>query len=83
MSKWKKKYPAARRKARSNTGHLGVSLTHNVSKDGRKLEVICATAHDSKGKAVGRKFSVNKYGYDQAVKKAVAWRKEMLRQRDK
>ena len=64
-----------------NTGELGVSLTEYTNRSGKKRQVITVTAREKLGKAVNRKFSVDKLGYDQAVKKAVAWRKKVLRER--
>ena len=66
---------------RTNTGHLGVSLTEYKNKSGKKRKVITVTAREELGKAVNRKFSVDKLGYEKAVKEAVAWRKKVLNDR--
>ncbi|NNE90593.1 MAG: hypothetical protein HKN23_03010 [Verrucomicrobiales bacterium] len=70
-----------KRTPRTNTGHLGVSLTEYENKSGKKRKVITVTAREKLGKAVNRKFSVDKLGYEQAVKKAVSWRNKVLRDR--
>jgi len=72
-----------KRTPRTNTGHLGVSLTEYENKSGKKRQVITVTARQELGKAVNRKFSVDKLGYENAVKKAVAWRSKVLKDRAK
>ncbi len=72
-----------KRTPRTNTGHLGVSLTEYENKSGKKRRVITVTARQELGKAVNRKFSVDKLGYEKAVKKAVAWRNSVLKDRAK
>ena len=69
------------RKPRTNTGHLGVSITEYANKGGKKREVVTVTVRESLGKAVNRKFSVDKLGREQAIKKAVAWRSKVLKER--
>ena len=81
MAKLAKPLWKIKRTPRTNTGHLGVSLTEYANKSGKKRKVITVTARESIGKAVNRKFSVDKLGYEQAVKKAVAWRNKILRER--
>ena len=44
-------------------------------------KVITVTAREALGKAVNRKFSVDKLGYEKAVKAAVAWRAQILKGR--
>ena len=83
MAKLAKPLWKIKRTPRTNTGHLGVSLTEYANKSGKKRKVITVTARETIGKAVNRKFSVDKLGYDQAVKKAVAWRNKILRERGK
>ena len=72
MAKLAKPLWKIKRTPRTNTGQLGVSLTEYTNKSGKKRKVITVTARESIGKAVNRKFSVDKLGYEQAVKKAVA-----------
>ena len=69
------------RKPRTNTGHLGVSITDYANEGGKKREVVTVTVRESLGKAVNRKFSVDKLGREQAIKKAVAWRSKVLKER--
>lgn len=83
MAKLAKPLWRIKRTPRTNTGELGVSLTEYTYRSGKKRQVITVTARESLGKAVNRKFSVDKLGYDEAVKKAVAWRKKVLRERAK
>ncbi|MEM7148015.1 MAG: hypothetical protein AAF591_23130 [Verrucomicrobiota bacterium] len=75
-----------KRTPRSNTGHLGISYTETKTGTGRKKKTraaITVTVRESLGNAVNRKFSVDKLGYDAALKKAVAWRNKILRERAK
>ncbi len=83
MAKLAKPLWKIKRTPRTNTGHLGVSLTEYTNKSGKKRKVITVTARETLGKAVNRKFSVDKLGYEQAVKKAVSWRNKVLRERAK
>lgn len=71
------------RTPKTNTGYLGCSYTEYKNSSGKKRGVITVTVRESLGKPVNRKFSVDKLGYDDALKKAVAWRKSVLRARDK
>lgn len=81
MAKLAKPLWKIKRTPRTNTGHLGVSLTEYTNKSGKRRKVITVTARESLGKAVNRKFSVDKLGYEKAVKSAVAWRNKVLRDR--
>ncbi len=81
MAKWEKPLWRIKRTPRTNTGELGVSQTTYSTNSGKKRKVITVTVRSELGKAVNRKFSVDKLGYDKAVKQAVAWRKKMLRER--
>ncbi|MCP5550271.1 MAG: hypothetical protein H7A53_05195 [Akkermansiaceae bacterium] len=83
MAKLAKPLWKIERKPRTNTGHLGVSLTEYLNKGGKARKVITVTARAELGKAVNRKFSVDKLGYETAVRKAVAWRKKVLSERAK
>ena len=71
-----------RRPPKTNTGHLGVSYTEARRSSGDVKAYITATARVPRGRAVNRKFSVGKIGYDQALAQAVAWRKEQLNRRE-
>ncbi|MCB1090196.1 MAG: hypothetical protein KDL87_01600 [Verrucomicrobiae bacterium] len=81
MAKLAKPLWKIKRTPRTNTGQLGVSLTEYTNKSGKRRKVITVTARQSLGKAVNRKFSVDKLGYEKAVKQAVAWRNKVLRDR--
>jgi len=81
MAKLAKPLWRIKRTPRTNTGELGVSLTEYANRSGKKRKVITVTARSELGKAVNRKFSVDKLGYDEALKKAVAWRRKVLRER--
>lgn len=83
MAKLAKPLWKIKRTPRTNTGHLGVSLTEYTSSGGKKRKVVTVTARSELGKAVNRKFSVDKLGYEKAVKEAVAWRNKILRERAK
>ncbi|MFK5923630.1 MAG: hypothetical protein QM496_15735 [Verrucomicrobiota bacterium] len=81
MAKFAKPLWRIKRTARTNTGELGVSQTHYTNRSGKKRKVITVTVRSELGKAVNRKFSVDKLGYDEAVKQAVTWRNKVLRAR--
>ena len=81
MAKLSKPLWKIKRTPRTNTGHLGVSLTEYTNKSGKRRKVITVTAREALGKAVNRKFSVDKLGYEKAVKAAVAWRAQVLKGR--
>jgi len=70
------------RPSKTNTGHLGVSYTEARRGNGNVKGYISVTARVSKGKAVNRKFSIDKVGYDKALAQAVAWRKDQLNKRE-
>ncbi len=70
------------RKPKTNTGHLGASYTEYTNRSGEKRGVITVTVRESLGKPVNRKFSVNKLGYDEALRQAVEWRNEVLAERE-
>jgi hypothetical protein len=69
------------REAKTNTGKLGASLTEYINRAGTKRTVITVTAREAVGRPVNRKFSVDKLGYDEALRRAVAWRDEVLASR--
>ena len=70
------------RTSKTNTGHLGISYTEAKRSNGDVKGYISVTARVEKGRAVNRKFSIDKVGYDKAVAKAIAWRKEQLNRRE-
>ena len=81
MAKYAKPLWRIKRTPRTNTGELGVSQTHYTNRSGKKRKVITVTVRSELGKAVNRKFSVDKLGYKEAVKEAVTWRNKVLRAR--
>lgn len=81
MAKYEKPLWRIKRTPRTNTGEMGVSLPHYLTNKGKKRKVITVTVRSELGKAVNRKFSVDKLGYDKALKQAVDWRKKVLRER--
>lgn len=70
------------RKPKTNTGELGASKTEYTNRSGKKRTVITVTVREALGKPVNRKFSVDKLGYKEALKQAVAWRNEVLAARE-
>jgi len=70
------------RPPKTNTGHLGVSYTEARRGNGNVKGYISVTARVSKGRAVNRKFSIDKVGYNKALAQAVAWRKDQLNKRE-
>ena len=83
MAKLSKPLWKIERTPRSNTGHLGVSYTETHNGSGEPRGAITVTVRKALGKPVNRKFSVKKLGYDEALKRAVAWRQEILDERDR
>jgi hypothetical protein len=69
--------------AHSNTGEVGISLTYMTRRSGDRKPYITVSASPAPGKMVGRKFSIERYGYEGAVSAAKAWREEVLQQRAK
>lgn len=69
------------RTPKTNTGELGASLTEYTNRAGEKRQVITVTAREALGRPVNRKFSVDKLGYDEALRQAVEWREEVLSKR--
>ncbi|PLS79559.1 MAG: hypothetical protein CYG59_13070, partial [Chloroflexi bacterium] len=67
--------------AQSNTGEVGISLTYMTRRTGTKKPYITVSASVAPGKMVGRKFAIERYGYEGAIAAAKAWRAEVLQQR--
>ncbi len=67
--------------AQSNTGEVGISLTYMTRRSGTKKAYITVSASVAPGKMVGRKFAIERYGYEGAIAAAKAWRVEVLQQR--
>lgn len=71
------------RTPKTNTGHLGASYTEYSNRSGKKRGVITVTVREALGKPVNRKFSVDKLGYDEALRQAVEWREQVLAERER
>ncbi len=69
--------------AHSNTGEVGISLTYMTLRSGARKPYITVSASPAPGKMLGRKFSIERYGYEGAVAEAKAWRAEVLQQRER
>lgn len=65
----------------SNTGEVGISYTYMVRRTGTRKPYITVSVSPEPGKMLGRKFSIERYGYEQAIELAKAWRAEVLRER--
>jgi hypothetical protein len=65
----------------SNTGEVGISLTHMSRRQGEKKPYLTVSVSPSPGKMINRKFSVERLGYEEAMAQAKAWREEILKQR--
>jgi len=70
------------RTPKTNTGELGCSYTEYTNRSGKVRGVITVTVREALGKPVNRKFSVEKLGYDEALRRAVEWRTNVLRSRE-
>ncbi len=70
------------REPKTNTGELGCSYTEYVNRSGKVRGVITVTVRAALGKPVNRKFSVSKLGRDEALRQAVEWRNQVLRDRE-
>jgi hypothetical protein len=66
----------------SNTGEVGISLTHMSRRQGAKKPYLTVSVSPSPGKMINRKFSVERLGYEEAMAQAKAWREEILQQRE-
>lgn len=69
--------------AHSNTGEVGISLTYMTRRTGIKKPYITVSVSPSPGKMLGRKFSIEKLGYEEALQQAKAWRQEVLEKRQR
>lgn len=71
------------RTPKTNTGQLGASYTEYANRSGKKRGVITVTVREALGKPVNRKFSVDKLGYEEALRQAVEWREQVLADRER
>lgn len=74
--------PARSGPARSNTGHMGISISGLPFMNDATTLVIQANVRVSKGKPMNRKFNVRDYqDLRDAIAKAIAWRDDILETR--
>lgn len=66
----------------SNTGEVGISLTYMTRRQGDRKPYLTVSVSPSPGKMLGRKFSIDRLGYEEAMEQAKAWRAEVLQQRE-
>jgi len=69
-------------KARSNTGHLGITLTFSRRKNGMDRQCFSVSARIAKGVVKHKTIWIDG-DYDKKLKEAVAWRNEVLEERRK
>ena len=68
--------------ARSNTGHMGISISGLPSMNDTTTLVVQANVRVSKGKPMNKKFNVRDFqDLRDAIAKAIAWRNEILETR--
>jgi hypothetical protein len=72
-----------RMRAHSNTGEVGISLTHMTRKTGDPKPYITVSVSPEPGKMLGRKFSIERYGYEGAIQEAKLWRDSVLQERNR
>ncbi len=72
-----------RTRAHSNTGEVGISLTYMARKSGAPKPYITVSVSPEPGKMRGRKFSIERYGYEGAIREAKAWRDSVLQERQR
>jgi hypothetical protein len=72
-----------RTRAHSNTGEVGISLTYMARKSGDPKPYITVSVSPEPGKMRGRKFSIERYGYEGAIREAKAWRDSVLQERQR
>ena len=74
--------PARVGPSRSNTGHMGVSITGATANSSSGTLLVEATVRIAKGKAVNKKFQVRDFAELRSViRQAVAWREALLQER--
>ena len=68
--------------ARSNTGHMGISISGSPFMDDAAALMVQANVRVTKGKPMNKKFYMRDFqGLRDAIEKAIAWRNEMLETR--
>ena len=74
--------PARSGPARSNTGHMGISISGLLSMNDTTTLVVQANVRVSKGKSMNKKFNVRDFqDIRDAIARAIAWRNEILETR--
>jgi len=72
------------KKGNSNTGYIGITRTH-ITKNGRQYPCITVSARPKVNQVMATKFYFDpssKRSYEEAIKKAIAWRAEKLAKRN-
>lgn len=67
--------------SRSNTGHMGISITSSPLKGVEKTLYVEATVRIEKGVPKNNKFQVGERPLADAIREALAWRNQLLEER--
>ena len=67
--------------ARSNTGHMGISITSDPLKSGEKTLYVEASVRIEKGTSKNRQFRVGERPLAEVIQEALAWRNQLLEDR--
>jgi hypothetical protein len=73
--------PAWKGQARSNTGKMGVSISHETLGTGKKSLLVQVTVRARRGVSVNKKFRSTDGDVDNFIQKATDWRNDMLARR--
>ena len=65
--------------ARSNTGHMGISISYSEPEDTSSQLLVQANVRIAKGKPLNKKFYLKDHrDLEDAIHRAIAWRNEIL-----
>lgn len=67
--------------ALNTSGHIGISLRERMNANGTVVKYISASVREDAGKPVNRNFRYTDETYEKALKKALAFRRKILRDR--
>ena len=68
--------------AKSNTGHMGISVSGSSAMDDSAALMVQANVRVAKGKPMNKKFYIRNFqGLREAIQKAINWREEILQAR--
>lgn len=73
--------PARSGPSRSNTGHMGISITQDKLKLGDTTMYVEASVRIEKGKTKNRQFRVADRSLTEVIQEALAWRESLIQQR--